>query len=154
MSIKAVAVLAGETVKGVVHLEQEGLDSAVHIYGEVSNLSPGQHGFHIHQFGDITNGCISAGPHFNPFRKTHGGLEDKERHVGDLGNITADENGIAKFDFSDHLVRLNGPYSVIGRTIIVHSDPDDLGQGGTEMSKTTGNAGGRLACGVIGITNI
>nr|UWM72181.1 copper/zinc superoxide dismutase 4 [Brachionus rotundiformis] len=154
MSIKAVAVLIGETVKGVVRFEQEGLDSAVHIHGEISNLSPGQHGFHIHQFGDTTNGCISAGPHFNPFQKTHGAPDDEERHVGDLGNVTADENGLAKFDFTDRLVRLNGPHSIIGRTIIVHSDPDDLGQGGTELSKTTGNAGGRLACGVIGITNI
>ncbi|CAF1097073.1 unnamed protein product [Brachionus calyciflorus] len=154
MSIKAVAVLIGETVKGVVHFEQEGLDSPVHIYGEVLNLTPGLHGFHIHQFGDTTNGCISAGPHFNPFRKTHGSPNDTERHLGDLGNILADESGMAKFDFSDKFIRLNGPHSIIGRAIVVHNDPDDLGQGGTELSKTTGNAGGRLACGVIGITNI
>lgn len=107
----------------------KGLDSEVHIYGEVSNLSPGQHGFHIHQFGDTTNGCISAGPHFNPFQKTHGGIDNEERHAGDLGNITADESGMAKFDFKDRLIRLNGPHSIIGRSIIVHQDPDDLGQG-------------------------
>lgn len=83
----------------------------------------------MHQFGDTTNGCTSAGPHFNPFHKTHGGPDDEERHAGDLGNLVADENGIAKFDFNDRVLRLNGPYSIIGRTIVVHSDPDDLGAG-------------------------
>ena len=97
-------------------------------------------------------GCVSAGPHFNPHGKTHGSMDDEERHVGDLGNLTAGEDGIAKFDFTDKLVKLNGPLSVVGRTMVVHADVDDLGKGGVELSKTTGNAGARLACGVIGIT--
>ncbi len=99
----------------------------------------------------MTNGCISAGPHFNPYGKTHGAPEDEERHVGDLGNLTAGEDGVAKFDFTDRLIKLNGPISIIGRTMVIHADQDDLGKGGHELSKTTGNAGARLACGVIGI---
>ena len=99
----------------------------------------------------MTNGCTSAGPHFNPHGKTHGAMEDEERHVGDLGNVSAGEDGVAKFDFTDKLVKLNGPLSVIGRTMVVHADQDDLGKGGVELSKTTGNAGARIACGVIGI---
>jgi Cu-Zn family superoxide dismutase len=74
-------------------------------------------------------GCISAGAHFNPFGKTHGGPESEERHVGDLGNVIANDEGVAKFDFVDKLVRLNGPNSIVGRAMVVHADPDDLGLG-------------------------
>lgn len=74
------------------------------------------------------------------------------RHVGDLGNITAADDGTACVDITDKQVTLIGAQSVVGRTIVVHAGVDDLGKGGHELSKTTGNAGGRLACGVIGIT--
>lgn len=82
--------------------------------------------------------------------KTHGAPEDETRHVGDLGNIVADEQGIAKGTITDKLISLSGPYSVIGRTIVVHEGVDDLGKGNHEFSLTTGNAGGRAACAVIG----
>lgn len=152
MSIKAVCCLVSDTVKGTVNFEQSSSDSDVRVYGEIKNLTPGLHGFHVHQYGDTTNGCTSAGPHFNPHGKTHGAMDDEERHVGDLGNVTAGEDGVAKFDFTDKQLKLNGPLSIIGRTMVIHADQDDLGKGGVELSKTTGNAGGRLACGVIGIT--
>ena len=71
--------------------------------------------------------------------------------AGDLGNIEANDNGVAKVDIKDSHISLSGPLSVVGRSLVVHEDPDDLGQGGHELSKTTGNAGGRLACGVIGV---
>merc|ERR1711941_196034 len=74
-----------------------------------------------------------------------------ERHAGDLGNVTAGEDGVAKLDITDSMISLTGERSVLGRTMVIHADVDDLGQGGHELSKTTGNAGGRLACGVIGI---
>ena len=73
------------------------------------------------------------------------------RHVGDLGNVTAGDDGKAPIDIKDKQVTLTGPLSVIGRTMVIHADVDDLGKGGHELSSTTGNAGGRLACGVIGI---
>ena len=116
-------------------------------------MAPGQHGFHIHQFGDNTDGCTSAGPHFNPDACEHGAPEDAKgaRHAGDLGNVTADADGKAKIDISDSFISVSGENSILGRTVVVHADVDDLGKGGHELSKTTGNAGGRLACGVIGI---
>uniref|UniRef100_A0A023FAY3 Superoxide dismutase [Cu-Zn] n=1 Tax=Triatoma infestans TaxID=30076 RepID=A0A023FAY3_TRIIF len=152
MPIKAVCVLNGETVKGTVYFEQESPNAEVKLSGEVTGLQKGHHGFHVHEFGDNTNGCTSAGAHFNPDNKEHGAPTDEIRHVGDLGNIVAEENGVAKVCICDKVVSLCGPLSIIGRTLVVHADPDDLGKGGHELSKTTGNAGARLACGVIGIT--
>jgi len=140
---------------GVVFLEQSAAGGKTIIRGKISGLKPGKHGFHIHQFGDLSDGCKSAGAHFNPFGKLHGAPTDEDRHVGDLGNVevksTADGMNTVEFVIEDHQVSLIGQHSVIGRSIIVHEDPDDLGLGGHELSKTTGNAGGRTACGVIGI---
>lgn len=126
-------------------------DGPVTVTGEISGLTAGKHGFHVHEFGDNTNGCTSAGPHFNPYKKEHGAPDAEVRHVGDLGNIEADASGIAKVNLSDSLISLSGPNSIIGRTVVVHADVDDLGLGGHELSKTTGNAGGRIGCGVIGL---
>lgn len=116
-------------------------------------MAPGKHGFHIHEFGDNTNGCTSAGPHFNPNKKEHGAPDADIRHVGDLGNVEADANGVAKINITDSLISLNGANSILGRTVVVHADVDDLGLGGHELSKTTGNAGARLGCGVIGFAS-
>lgn len=151
MVIKAVCVLVGDVVKGVIRLEQMAQDGPVHMTGEITGLAKGLHGFHVHEFGDNTDGCTSAGPHFNPYNKEHGGPEDEDRHVGDLGNVEAGDDGKAKVDITDSKISLHGPCSVIGRTFVVHADVDDLGKGGHELSKTTGNAGARVACGVIGI---
>lgn len=87
----------------------------------------------------------------NPFSKEHGAPTDDVRHVGDLGNFKTDGQGNSQGSISDKLVKLIGPESVVGRTIVVHAGTDDLGKGGHEQSKTTGNAGGRPACGVIGL---
>uniref|UniRef100_A3QQY1 Superoxide dismutase [Cu-Zn] n=1 Tax=Azumapecten farreri TaxID=106299 RepID=A3QQY1_AZUFA len=152
MSVTAVCVLKGDAaVTGTVNFKQEG--DTVHLTGQITGLTPGKHGFHVHQYGDNTNGCTSAGAHFNPSGKTHGAPGDEERHYGDLGNVTADGNGVAKIDIKDKLVTLTGTQSVIGRTMVIHADEDDLGKGGHQLSPTTGNAGGRLACGVIGISD-
>ena len=116
-------------------------------------MTKGLHGFHIHEFGNLTNGCVTAGPHFNPQKKTHAGPDDEVRHVGDLGNVTADESGKAEFKFSDKLIKIIGSENnVIGRSFVVHEKPDDLGKGGDDESLKTGNAGKRLACGVIGLS--
>ena len=105
--------------------------------------------------GNLIEGCKTAGPHFNPFGKTHGGPGKEERHVGDLGNIEAGEDGTAKYDREDEQVALEGIASVIGRSCVVHAGVDDLGEGVGEKeaeSKKTGNAGARVACGTIGLS--
>ncbi|KAJ8985767.1 hypothetical protein NQ317_014420 [Molorchus minor] len=154
MPTKAVCVLNGEIVKGTVFFSQDAANAPVSVTGEISGLGKGLHGFHIHEFGDNTNGCISAGPHFNPHNKDHGSPSDAERHVGDLGNVEAGDSGAAKVCIKDSSISLEGEHSIVGRTVVVHADPDDLGKGGHELSKTTGNAGARLACGVIGLAKI
>ncbi|CEG84010.1 Putative Superoxide dismutase [Cu-Zn] [Rhizopus microsporus] len=150
--VNAVAVLKGTDVSGVVKFTQATENDPVLIEANFTGLKPGKHGFHVHEFGDNTNGCISAGPHYNPHGKTHGAPEAEVRHAGDLGNIVANEKGEASLKIEDSHVKLIGPYSVIGRTIVIHADEDDLGLGGHELSLSTGNAGDRLACGVIGVT--
>ncbi|KAI9597381.1 Cu/Zn-superoxide dismutase [Syncephalis fuscata] len=151
--VKAVAVLRGDSkVTGTIQFEQADENSPVIVSGSLSGLSQGLHGFHVHEYGDNTNGCTSAGGHFNPFSKTHGAPNDENRHVGDLGNVTANADGTANVHISDSQIKLIGPLSVIGRTIVVHADEDDLGKTSHPQSLTTGNAGGREACGVIGIS--
>lgn len=156
-NMKAVCVLDSQTMKkgvsGVVYLE-ETADKKTRIYGSIRGLKPGLHGFHIHTAGDMTKGCDSACAHYNPFGHNHGGLTSKKRHVGDLGNVNAGKNGVAMIDIVDRFVKLRGKYSVIGRSLVVHEDEDDLGVGNHEDSHTTGHSGKRLACGVIGYAKI
>ncbi|KAK0487565.1 superoxide dismutase [Armillaria novae-zelandiae] len=150
---KATVFIQGDSkVTGKVTFEQASVDAPVTVSGNLEGLDPSaSRGFHIHQSGDLSGGCVSAGPHFNPFGKNHGAPTDTDRHVGDLGNIKSDEAGVAAFSFSDSLISLNGPLSIIGRAVVVHAGTDDLGKGGDEESLKTGNAGGRAACGVIGL---
>jgi len=140
---------ADSKVSGVVNFSQPDPDSPTTISWKVEGLTPGLHGFHIHEFADFSEGCKSAGPHYNPFGKNHGAPEDEDRHVGDMGNIVANEAGVAEGTLVDRLIKLSGEYSVVGRSVMVHADPDDLGKGGHELSLTTGNAGARVACGEI-----
>ena len=135
-----------ESVKGSILLIQAPGTPTL-IKGTITGLQPGEHGFHIHEFGDMSDGCKSMGAHYNPDNVDHGDID--EGHVGDLGNITADENGKADFSIKASRVDLIGDRSVVGRGIVVHADKDDLGKGGDEESLKTGNAGDRLACGVI-----
>ncbi|GMJ03774.1 superoxide dismutase 1, copper/zinc superoxide dismutase 1 [Hibiscus trionum] len=149
--VKAVAVLRStEGVSGTVYFAQEG-DGPTTVTGNISGLKPGLHGFHVHALGDTTNGCMSTGPHFNPAGKEHGAPEDANRHAGDLGNVTVGDDGYASFSIIDKQIPLTGQNSIIGRAVVVHADPDDFGRGGHELSKSTGNAGGRVACGIIGL---
>jgi Cu-Zn family superoxide dismutase len=146
--IKAIAVLVG-SVSGTVRFEEEG--SRVKISVDISGLTPNhEHGFHVHEAGDLTDKCTSACAHFNPYKKNHGGSDSKERHVGDLGNVKADKNGKAKYSFYDSIIKLRGKCCILGRSIVIHADKDDCGKGGNKESLKTGNAGKRLACGVIG----
>jgi len=150
--MKAVSVLSGDSsAKGVIEFTQDSENGPLKIQGTIRGLTRGLHGFHVHEYGDTRNGCDSAGAHFNPDAKEHGGLDDSKRHAGDLGNIVANYNGVAEVDITDTELRLNGKNSIIGRTLIVHQDPDDLGKGGYKDSLTTGHSGKRIACGVIGL---
>ncbi|KAF8158101.1 superoxide dismutase [Crassisporium funariophilum] len=151
---KAVVVLAGDSsVTGTVSFEQSTFNGPVKVTGNIKGLSSkALRGFHVHQSGDLSGGCLSAGPHFNPFGKTHGAPADSNRHIGDLGNVETDDAGTANFVISDKLISLNGPTSIVGRAIVVHAGTDDLGRGDNDESLKTGNAGARAACGVIGLT--
>jgi Cu-Zn family superoxide dismutase len=87
---------------------------------------------------------MSAGGHFNPEGKSHGAPMDMSRHMGDMGNLEADESGKAHLEYVDATLQLNGPDSILGRSLIIHKNEDDL------KTQPTGNAGPRVACGVIG----
>lgn len=144
---KAVAVVHGlgdHRVKGKVTFTQT--DEGVEIVAELTGLSPGEHGFHIHEYGDcsMADGKC-AGAHFNPTKKDHGGPDSANRHVGDLGNIKAGSTGEASYKRVDKLIALSGPNSVIGRSVIVHAKADDF--------KTVASAGDRIGCGAIGIAD-
>ncbi|CAG5011669.1 unnamed protein product [Parnassius apollo] len=126
-------------------------DGKVHIQGVIVGMPPGHYGFHIHEKGDITGGCLSTGSHYNPAHKDHGHPNDENRHVGDLGNIVFDENRVSTIDYVDGIISLTGQYPIIGRAVVLHAKADDFGRSSHPDSKKTGNAGGRVACGVIGI---
>lgn len=143
--LKAMCTLSpasGSKVAGWVKFTQ--LRNAVLVEGDVTGLTPGKHGFHIHDKGDCSApDAASAGGHFNPTKQQHGRPNSAKSHMGDLGNITADADGHAKFKFKDKIIKLSGEYTIVDRAIIVHAALDD------EKTQPTGNAGARVACGVI-----
>jgi len=140
----------GSTVKGNVTFTQEDSSSPTVIEAVIEGLSPkAKQGFHVHQTANFTNGCVSAGPHFNPTNKPHGDPRSEERHAGDMGNLVADSKGVAYYKEVDPYMTMFGANSIIGRSCMVHQDEDDLGKGGHNDSKTTGHAGARLACAEI-----
>jgi len=148
---QAVAVLAsasGSRVSGKLTLVPMG--DGVHISGEVGGLAPnGQFGFHVHEKGDCSAvDATSAGGHFNPAASAHGRAGSQVHHAGDMDNIVADADGVARVNVHLRGVTLGGDAAndIAGRAAIVHADPDDY------HSQPTGNAGARVACGVIKVT--
>lgn len=133
---------SGSQVHGRVVFKQE--EKGVRIVAEITGLSPGEHGFHIHEKGDCSapDGS-SAGGHFNPKSMPHAGPDASMRHAGDLGNLVADAQGKAQYERLDTVIQLNGDDTIVGRGIIVHEKADDF------TTQPTGNAGGRIGCGVI-----
>jgi len=145
--LKAVAVLhptQGNNVSGTITFTE--VADGVQVHAEVTGLTPGKHGFHVHEFGDCTAAdASSAGAHFNPTKQPHAAPDATARHVGDMGNIEADTSGAAKLDYLDHNMSLaNDERSIIGLSVVVHAKADDL------KSQPAGDSGARVACGVIG----
>ncbi|HWH68180.1 MAG TPA: superoxide dismutase family protein [Candidatus Sulfotelmatobacter sp.] len=147
---QAVAVLhptAGQHCQGLVRFTQEG--SSLKVVADLEGLTPGQkHAFHIHQFGDCSSpDAMSAGGHYNPEGHQHGLPATENRHAGDLGNLQADDQGKAHYELTVNNVSILGSNNpILGRAVIVHAKVDDGGQ-------PLGNAGARIACGVIGLAN-
>lgn len=144
---KAVAVIAsapGDDVAGTVWFTKA--PGGVHVQAKITGLTPGTHGFHIHEFGDCSAADFtSAGGHFNPMTQPHAGPDAAKRHVGDLGNVEAGPDGTATIDRTDKQLAFGGPHGIVGRAVVVHAKADDL------KTQPTGDAGGRLGCGVIGV---
>ena len=144
---KAIAVISplkGSGVRGIVTFEATEL--GVHVIADLTGLTPGKHGFHIHEFGDCSSDDgSSSGGHFNPAGMPHGMPSSDRRHAGDMGNIEAGTDGKAHLDYVDAVMSLSGDHSIVGRAVIVHEKEDDL------KTQPTGNAGARVACGVIGV---
>jgi Cu-Zn family superoxide dismutase len=144
---RAVAVISptkGNSVHGIVTFEET--NNGVRVTAKLTGLKPGKHGFHIHEFGDISSDDgSSAGGHFNPSGMPHSSPMNEKRHAGDMGNVEADSAGTVNLEYIDKVMKLNGEYSIIGHSIIVHEKVDDL------TTQPTGNAGGRIGYGVIGI---
>jgi Cu-Zn family superoxide dismutase len=132
----------GNDVKGTVTFTQVG--QGVRLVANITGLKEGAHGFHVHEKGDCSApDASSAGGHFNPTGMPHGGPESAQHHMGDLGNIMADASGKAHLDRVFSFLSLSGPSSIVGRGLIVHGGKDDL------TSQPSGDAGARVACGVI-----
>lgn len=144
----ATAIIKGTTegsaVSGEVMLMEEA--GGLRVHGTLSNLSPGKHGFHIHEHGSCAEEGKAAGGHFNPDKMDHGYMPKdgaQHAHPGDMGNVDADASGAAAFDLVLPGVTLSsGAHAVAGKAIIVHEKEDDF-------SQPTGNAGGRIGCGII-----
>jgi Cu-Zn family superoxide dismutase len=132
----------GNNVTGTVTFTK--VKDGVRVVADVNGLTPGPHGFHIHEKGDCSApDASSAGGHFNPTAMPHGAPEASMRHVGDFGNLVADASGKARLERIDQHLTFQGPNSIIGRAMIVHEKRDDL------KTQPSGDAGPRVACGVI-----
>lgn len=147
-AIANLASASGSLVSGRLTLLPIG--NGVHISGEIGGLQPGSsHGFHIHEKGDCSAvDASSAGGHFNPGAKPHGRAGHGAHHAGDSDNLVADANGVARVDAHVSGVSLGGggANDIAGRAIVVHAAADDY------SSQPAGNAGARVACGVIRVT--
>lgn len=136
---------SGKTIGAAVLIEQQG---GVQVSLKVSGLTPGLHGFHVHETGTCTPPDFkSAGGHFNPFQKHHGVNNPQGKHAGDIPNLEVQADGTARATVLVSGTTLGpGPASLLkegGTSLVIHANPDD------NMSDPAGNAGARVACGVI-----
>lgn len=136
-----IAPLGDNKIKGKVTFQK--VEGGVKIVADIDGLTPGEHGFHVHEFGECSKDGASAGAHYNPTHSRHGAPDSAERHIGDLGNLIADANGYAHYERVDKLLKLQGRSSILGRSIIIHADKDDY------VTQPAGASGQRIACGTI-----
>lgn len=144
VAVAEISATEGNDADGAVRFTSE--DGTVRVQGKITGLEPGAHGLHIHAKGDCSaSDASSAGSHFTPDEDPHGSPRDLpgKHHVGDLGNIVADQNGTADVMVEDPEIRLSGPESVVGKAVIVHAARDDL------ETQPSGDSGARVGCGVI-----
>jgi superoxide dismutase, Cu-Zn family len=144
MAMATLDSTSGSTAKGVVHFTDVG-DGNVEVQADLTGVPPGVHGFHIHEKGDCGNNATNAGGHFNPTGMIHGAPDAVSHHAGDFGNVTADANGEVHTRFTTHSISLKSGDTTyaVGHAVVLHGNPDDL------VSQPAGNAGPRIACGVI-----
>ncbi len=146
MAMATVKAASGSKVEGVVHFAMKG--DTVSVHAKISGLAPGEHGFHVHEIGDCSApDAKSAGGHFNPASTDHGHPKGETHHAGDLGNITANAEGVAELSIdlpTSYLSLADGAANnITGRAVVVHGGTDDL------KSQPSGAAGPRFGCGVI-----
>lgn len=133
---------SGSTVSGNVRFSE--MNGRMRVEAQVAGLTPGEHGFHVHEVGDCSApDATSAKGHFNPAAKAHGHHGSDERHGGDMPNLVANAKGEAQYSAELSGLSLSGPNSIAGRSVVIHADPDDY------KSQPAGNSGKRIACGVI-----
>ncbi|XP_053625899.1 superoxide dismutase [Cu-Zn]-like isoform X2 [Plodia interpunctella] len=140
-------------VEGELVFTQIVPNGPVTIEGNITGLAAGLHGIHVHQSGAVKDNCKDIGPHFIAYYGRHGGPRDPIRHVGDLGNIKAEDGATVNVKIVDHLISLAGPRSIVGRSLAISRDEDDYGRASTEDSTLTGTSGPAVACGIIGYLN-
>jgi len=146
---RAVATFNSDGVRGTVGLTA--LRSGVGIAISLDGLPPGKHGLHVHEYGNLGDGCKNCGSHYNPRGMHHGGPHGAARHPGDLGNVVADAGGFVRKSI---IIPHTCLRDLLGRSLVLHVGADDLGQGrglSLRESLLTGNSGARLACAVIGL---
>ncbi len=136
---------AGQSV-GAARLDE--LRGGVHIVLEMTGMPPGDHGVHIHAVGKCDPPAFAtAGPHFNPGGRQHGTLNPQGAHAGDLPNITVGADGRGRLETVSERISLGGDatslFDADGSALVVHAQPDDF------KTDPAGNAGARIACGVI-----
>lgn len=146
LAIAHVMPTQGNAARGTVRFEQ--IEVGVRITGEISGLRPNSlHAFHLHEFGDCSApDGTSAGGHYNPDGHQHAGPDAPAHHAGDFGNLQADASGTARVDLVSDDLSVSGPRNpVLGRSVVIHAQADDL------VTQPTGNAGGRIGCGIVGV---
>lgn len=158
--IKAFCALRSNSLKmmnasGQVLIEENLENDEIIFKVSAFGLEPNSvHAFHVHASGNLSNGCASLGPHYNPYDKSHGYPHSNDSHLGDLPNLRADNAGHIDTMFTSKLLKLRGDnHNILGRSLVIHAGEDDYGEGGTIESTLTGNSGERLMCGVIGLFN-